>query len=138
MPSVGRLGPSIALQVEGLLLRCDLRRLAGVDADEDDLEVLARSQPYHLQRAGNAVHLLGAEHGAVIVNQREDGGALAEVIAQAHGLAGVVDELRVQWKHLVQALRHADALQHLRQLITAVLARLLVAVAGDLSASGRN
>jgi hypothetical protein len=71
-------------------------------------------------------------------DQREDGGALAEVVAQAHGLARVVDELRVQRKHLVQALRHAHALQHLRQLIAAVLARLFVAVAGDLSARRRS
>ena len=37
---------------------------------------------------------------------------LAEVVAQPHRLAGVVDELRVQRKLLVQMLLHADLLQH--------------------------
>ncbi len=136
VPSVGRLGPSIALQVEGLLPGGDLRRLAGVDADEDDVEVLARSEMHHHQSAGNAVHLLRAEHGAVVIDQRQNRGALAEVVAQAHGLARVVDELRVQRKHLVQALRDADLLQYLRQLIAGVLTRLLVSVAGYLAARG--
>ena len=62
---------------------------------------------------------------------------LAEVVAQPHRFAGVVDELRVQRKLLVQALGHANFLQHLRQLVAAVGAGLLVAVAGHLRERGR-
>src|SRR6185437_7948419 len=47
--------------------------------------------------------------------------------------AGLIDELRVQRKLLVQALVHAHPLQHGGHLVAGVFAFLLVAVAGDLS-----
>ena len=54
---------------------------------------------------------------------------LAEVVAQPDRLARLIDKLRIQRKLLVQMLRDADLLQHLRQLVAGVLALLLVAVA---------
>jgi len=123
--------------VERLLLRGQLGRLAGIDADNDDLEILAGVHLHHLQCAGQAVHLLRAEHGAVVIDQREDGGVFAEVVAQPHRVAMVVYKLGVQRQRAVQMLLHADLLQHLRQLVAGVLAHLLVAVAGDLRACGR-
>src|SRR5260370_41851439 len=77
VPACGSLRTAVALQVKGLLLRRLLRRLAGIDADDDDIEVLARRELHHLERAGKTVQPFGAEHGAAVVDKRNHGGWLA-------------------------------------------------------------
>ncbi len=61
---------------------------------------------------------------------------LAEVVAELTALAGLVDERCAKRQLLIQVLRDADLLQHLGQLIAAVVALLLIAIRRDLSAPG--
>ena len=52
-----------------------------------------------------------AQHGAFVVHQVEDQGFLAEVIAEFHGAAGIVDEADVGRHLAVEMLFDADVLE---------------------------
>ena len=58
------------------------RAFPRVDADRDDVELLADVEVQHLQRAGDAVEHLRAEHRALVIDQREQHRPLAEVVAE--------------------------------------------------------
>ena len=58
----------------------------------------------HLERARQPVQLFRAEHRAVVVDQRQQGRLLAEVVAEMNRLAGLIDKRGVKRK-----LRGSDA-----------------------------
>ena len=130
VPAVGGFGVSVALEVNALASGGDVGSLGGIDADDDDVEVLAGNKLDHLESAGETVELLGTEHGALVVNERENGGALAEVAAQLDGFAHIVGEGEVERQLLVEALLDAHTLEDRRTVVGG--AHLLFAVAGDL------
>ncbi len=99
----------------GLLGERGLRLVARIEADEDDVEILPRAEWEHLRRARHAVHHLGAEHRAVVIDERENHGTLAvEVAAERHIAAVLVLERRVERQLRVEALPERDVLE-LRQ-----------------------
>ena len=55
MPAIRRFRTAVALHIFALLGRGQVRALGGIDADHDDVEVLAGNVAHHLQRAGQAV-----------------------------------------------------------------------------------
>ena len=54
VPAIGGAGPAIAAQIVRLLRRRYFRRILGIEADRDHLEVLARIERNHFQRALHA------------------------------------------------------------------------------------
>ena len=111
MPAIGGFRAAIALQISALLGRGQIRGLGGIDADHDNVEVLAGSEPHHLESAGEAVELFRAEHGALVVDQRQDGRLLAEVTGQRHLFSRVVSKREAEWQLRVEPLIDADAVQ---------------------------
>ena len=136
VPACGGLGMAVALDVHRLLFRGELRALGGIDADSDDVEVLAGAELDHLERADEAIQLLRAEHGAGVIDDGENDRALGEVVAELDGGSGFVAEDLVERKLLVEALVDVDLAQDWRRLVGA-LAHLLVAVGGDLGKCGK-
>ena len=115
MPAFGGAGAPVALEVDGLLRRRRGRRVVRVEADGDDLEILARIQRHHAERARQAVDHLRAQHRAVVVREHHHHRLAAEVVAETHGRARLVAERRVERHALVDVLIEADLAQRLRQ-----------------------
>ena len=101
-------GPAVALEVR-LLLGCrQPRAFPRVDADRDDVELLADVEVQHLQRAGDAVEHLRAEHRALVIHQREQHRPLAEVVAELDVPPGLVDERQIERHLFVEPLIDPD------------------------------
>ena len=115
VPSVGGFGTAIAFHVLALLCCGQIGALGGIDADHDDVEVLAGKVANHFQSAGQAVEFLGAQHGAAIVNQRKNRRAPAEVGTQRDLLACVVSKRQVERQLRVEMLVDAHAAENRRR-----------------------
>src|ERR1035441_782867 len=137
MPARRRFRMPIALQVDPLLGRGQFRPFGGIDAHDNYIEVLAGNELHHLQCARQAIQFLRAQHGALIVNQRQNRRAPTKVTRQLHLLAGVVGEGERERQLLIQVLRNAHAVQDRRRLVVD-RTYLLVAIAGDLRRQVRN
>ena len=111
MPSRGGLGVVVALDVHGLLLRGELGAFAGVDADRNDVEVLARPEFDHLEGADESIQLLGTEHRAGIVDDRENNRPFAEIIAKLDARPGLIAKGCVEGYLLVETLMDEDLAQ---------------------------
>ena len=96
---------------------------------EEHGDLFAAASRYHLERTGEAVEFLRAQHRAVVIHQGKNRGMLAEVVSETDRLAGVVDKLRIHRELLIQTLRHSDLLQDLRQPVAGVFAGLLISIA---------
>ncbi len=88
------------------------RRLAGIEAHEDDVELLAGSERHAFERPDQPVQHLRAEHRALVIHEREQHRPLAEVLAERDLLARLVGERQVERDLLVQLLIDADVLEH--------------------------
>ena len=99
------------LDVVRLLLECQRRRLARIDADADDLEIFAGIFRQHAERRRQAAEALQAQHRAAVVDERQHDGPLAEVVANLHRAAVLVRELDVERQHLIQVLIEPDVAQ---------------------------
>ena len=117
VPAIGGFRMAVALEVFAFLGRGQISALAGIDADHDHVEVLAGNEVDHLQGAGEAVHLLGAEHGAAVVDQGQNRRPLAEVAAQGDLPAGIVSEGEAERQLLVEALGNADPVEERGRLV---------------------
>ncbi len=131
MPARRRIRASVPLQVGALLGRGQVRALARIDAHHNHIEVLAGYEAHHLQGPCQPVQFLRAQHGALVVNQRQNRRTLAEVAAQLHLLPMVVGKGERKRQLPIQILRNPHAVQNRRRLVVR-RAHLLVAVTGDL------
>jgi hypothetical protein len=77
----------------GLFFRgCECGGFGGIDAYENDIELIAGFPFHRAKTIGCAVKDEGAEHRAFVISQDEDGGFCAEIIADVDGFAGFVGE----------------------------------------------
>ena len=89
VPAVRRRRPPVVRHVGRLLVGGEAEVVFRVDADDDDVEVLAGVERQGLQRAGHAVQDLRAEHRALVIREREHHGTGAEVLPELHVAAGL-------------------------------------------------
>ena len=68
------------------MARGELRCFPGIEADGDDLEILAGFLRHDADRARQAVQRLGAEHGAAVIHERQHHRAPAEEATQGDDL----------------------------------------------------
>ena len=108
-----------------------------VDTDNDDLEVFARGQVHHFERAHQAIKIFGAEDLALVVDQREDHGLLAKVISQLDCFAGLVAERSIKRQLLAQPLIDFDRVENIGETILGRITHSLFAVGSDLGQRGR-
>ena len=80
------------------------RALARVEAHHDDVELAAGLEVHHRERADQPVEHLRAEHRALVVRERDHDRPLAEVVAEPHLLAGLVDERQIQRQLPIEVL----------------------------------
>ncbi len=85
--------------------------LPGIDAQREDGELLADVETHRTESSHQAVQEERAQHGAVVVGDQHDDRLLAEVVAQADCLAGLVGEGEVQGQLRAQFLVEADLFQ---------------------------
>ena len=112
MPAVGRTWPAVAPQVHLLLAAGGLRRVLGIEADGDDFEILAGVERDGFQTAGQPVEDLGAQHGAAVVDRRQNHRLAAlEERGERDVASGFILEHEVERDLLVEPLIDADALQ---------------------------
>src|SRR5579859_7375835 len=94
------------------LLRRALRGVLRVDADGDDVELLAHGPLQLVQRLHRRVEHEAAEHRARVVREDEDRRPLAvEEVAQLHGGAVGVAELGIAREGAAEVLDDVDALE---------------------------
>ena len=105
----------VARDVTGFLRRGGRRRVARIEADGDDLEILAGLEREHVERAREPVDDERAEHRAVVVREHQHDRPRPEVVAERHGTAGFVPEGGVERDLQVQVLVEADLAQRRRQ-----------------------
>ena len=132
MPAGGGLRMVVALDVHRLLRSRKVGRLRWVDADRNDVEVLAGAEFDHLEGADEAIQLLGTEHRAGVVNDRENNRPFAEIIAKLDGCPGFIAKDCVQGCLLVETLMDENLVQNRRRMIDRDLAHLFIAVRGNL------
>src|SRR5258708_20840628 len=78
------------------LFSSHLRRLAGIEADENNFVVAPGIEREHTQHADDALFDLIAKHGAAVVDESEDHRLLPEILAKLNAAAGFVAEREVQ------------------------------------------
>src|ERR1700734_1151832 len=108
MPTRSGTGTSVAFEVVRFLGSCDLRRFLRIEAHRDDIELIADIELDHLHGAGEAGEGFSAKHGAVVINEVEDQGFFAEVVAERHGAASVIDESEIRRNLAIEMLLNAD------------------------------
>ena len=102
----------ILLDVVGFFRGGQLPALFGIEADRHYLVIRAHVQGDLLHGVAEAVQDQIAQAGAIVIHQRQHHGLLAEILAQANGLSGLVFELQFERDLSVQVLIDADALHH--------------------------
>ncbi len=107
---------AVALQVGALLGRGQLRRLARVETNGQNVEVAAHVERHLQQGADQSVEHLRAEHRAAVVRQDQDDRPLAEVVAEPDGLPRLIAEGQVERHLRVEFLVEAHPAQRRRQL----------------------
>ena len=103
--------PLVGVEVDRLLGRRHHRGLARVEADGDDVELLAGGLLEHAQPAHQPVEDLGAEHRALVVDEGQHHRPGAEVLAQPHLAPGLVAEGGVERQLGVELLVESHLLQ---------------------------
>ena len=93
------------------LLGGHLRRLAGIEADENNLVVAAGIEGEHAQHADDTLFHLIAEHRAAVINEGENYGLLPEILTEPNAAAGLVAEEELQRHRPVERRRKSDVLQ---------------------------
>ena len=111
MPAVGRVAHRPVIQVRALLRVRGLGRVARVEADQDDVELLAGRERQHLERRRDAVQHLRAQHRALVVHERQHDRPLPEVIAERHVAARLVLEPHVERQSIAQPLFERHVLE---------------------------
>ena len=109
MPAIRCLRMAVILHVNGFFRRRLLRRFARIEADRDHIVILARRERQDFGRPHHAIQDLRAQHRAVVIDQRQHHGTLAEVLAQLHRIAVFVPERRVERQLRIQPLLDGHA-----------------------------
>ena len=92
-----------------------MRRLSRIEADQHDLEVATGVERRHPHRARDGVQHLRAEHGAIVINERQDHGAfLIEEATEQDIFAVFVFACEVQRYLFAEMLVNADLGQYRR------------------------
>ena len=79
-----------------LFLRGPFRRITRIKTDEDHFVVAAGVEGKHAQRANHTLLHLIAEHGAAVIDERQDHGLPVKVVAKLDAAAGFVLERNVK------------------------------------------
>ncbi len=130
VPRRRRARPLVATEVGRLLRRRELRRLLRLEAHGDDLEVAARIEGEHLERAGQPVERHRAEHRALVVREGQHDRAPAEVVTELDRAPGLVAEDGVERHRVAEVLVEPDVAQDPRRLGRGRGRRGLIAVPG--------
>src|SRR5579883_351621 len=88
--------------------------LARVDTDGDHVEITAGPQRQGPKTHDDPVEDLIAEHRALVIDQRENCGLLAEIVPETNVAAGFVPELRAEGDLRIEILVEANAVKYLR------------------------
>src|SRR5260370_17171311 len=101
------------------LFRGHLGGFAGIEADENNFVVAPGIEGEHAERADDTLLDLIAQHGAAVVDEREDHRLLvSEIVAELNAAAGFVAEREVHrhWpverrleSHVLQSPRHSGS-----------------------------
>jgi hypothetical protein len=115
VPAGGGAFAAVVADVLGLLFGGERGSFFRVDADGDDLELLAGAELERLERLGHAVERHRAQAGAAVVDQGEDDGLFAEVVGEADGVALLVAEGEVEGDLAAELLVDAYAVDDRRR-----------------------
>ena len=96
MPGGVGAGSLVALQIRRLLGGRERGALTRVEAYGDDLEIRAGLEGQDVERGGERVQHLRAEHRTVVVHERHDHGSPPEVIAKTNRPTAFVDERHIE------------------------------------------
>src|SRR5579859_1724814 len=112
MPAICGAGATVHSGVKRLLGFGQDRLFGRVNADGEDVEILADRERNLLEAAIKAVKHLGAQHRAAVIDERENHGlASDEILAQLNGLAMLVTKGEAERNGLIQLLVNADVFQ---------------------------
>src|SRR5882762_1553603 len=74
----------------------ELGRFSRIDTDADDLEIAARFERHPTQTANQTVQYLRAQHGALVIDQRQDHRLAAEELRQRRLVAVLITEFEIE------------------------------------------
>jgi len=97
VPACGGFRAPVVRERRYFLLRGHIRRLARIKTDEYNFVIAPSVERKHLQRADNTLLHLIAKHWTTVINQSEEDGFVAEVIAEVDIAAIFVAETSIQW-----------------------------------------
>src|SRR5439155_22247063 len=104
MPAGRRSRPSVAFEIELLFRGSQRRSLARIDADNDDIELIAGAELQVLQALDKPVEHERAEHRAFVVTEHEHDRLAPEVIAELRPRACLIAEGLIKRKLLTELL----------------------------------
>ena len=104
VPALGTAGAAIEAGIELMLDVGENGSLAGIDADGDDVEILADLERQLLGAVQKAVQHFRAQHRALVIDEREDDRLLSKELAQGDGVALLVAKGEVEGKGIAQLL----------------------------------
>ena len=111
MPAFGGAGAAVHAHVHFLFSFGQDVRFRRINADGDHVVLVADVRGQFLQAGFDSVQNLGAEHRAVVIDERENHGLLSEKLAERDGFAVLVAEGEVERNRLVQFLVNAHLFQ---------------------------
>src|SRR5260370_14742970 len=93
------------------LFRSHLRRITGIEADENNFVVAPGIEREHTQHADNALLDLLAKHRAAVIDEGQNHGLLPEIVAKLNAAAGFVAEREIQRHGPVERRLESNGLQ---------------------------
>src|SRR6266852_5419481 len=102
MAARGGFGTPVVRHGRFFFPRGHLWGFAGIEADEDHLVVAPGVKGKHFQRAHDTLLDLIAKHGATVIDQREQDGLVAEIVAKANLAAGLIPEAKIERQLSIQ------------------------------------
>ena len=114
MPAVNSAGTAVKPGIHDLLRVGEHGFFRGINAEGDDVEILANTQRDFLQCVQRGVEHFGAKHRTLIVNERKDCRLILHELAQCDGCAMFVAKRNIERNLIVQLLIQPNILQHFR------------------------
>src|SRR5437867_991849 len=109
VPSLRASLAAVAFEDADLLGGRQRGRLGRVEAQDDDAEILARSDREGAKAADEPFEHQVTEHRTAVINKSEDGGSSPQAVREPHGTPLLVLEHEVEGELLVQPLIEADS-----------------------------
>jgi hypothetical protein len=113
VPTILRPGPIVFLQIRALFVGGEVGSFAGVEADGDDVEVFSYVERKGFEGRAHSVEGHGAEHGAAVVDEGENGGLAVDQILELNVFAELIAEDQVEGELGVEVLIDADFVEDL-------------------------